>query len=563
MEILHIKDLSFTYPGGDKKALENIDLTINAGEFIVVCGESGCGKTTLLKMMKKELIPAGEKIGDVIYNGVSLDELDGRTSACEIGFVLQNPDSQAVTDKVWQELSFGLENLGMPTQMIRRRTGEMASYFGIGEWYHKKINELSGGQKQLLNLASIMAMSPKVLILDEPTSQLDPVAAADFILTLQKLNRELSLTIIIVEHRLEEVLPIADKVVVMENGKIIRCDKPREVCTSLKGQRLMSGMPSSVRIHNALEAEDICPLTVKEGRLFLGNNYTNSIDSLDISEYTPSPVKTVECKNTWLRYERDLPDILRSVDLTVYENESFFILGANGAGKTTLLRAIAGVRKPYRGSIKIYGKKIKEYSGGSLYRNMIALLPQNPQDVFLKSTVRDDFSEICKVMGYGKEQISLEIKKTVDELGIVHLLERHPYDLSGGEQQKCALAKLLLLKPRILLLDEPTKGIDAYSKHTLSDILKRLKADGITIIAVTHDVEFAAENADRCALFFDGGIISCDTPFAFFSDNNFYTTAASRISRHLFKNAVTCDDVIKLCSMPENKKENVVEKCNE
>ena len=552
MEILHIENLSFTYPGAENKALDEINLTVNSGEFVVVCGESGCGKTTLLKMMKRELSPAGERTGKVLYNSVSLDELDERTAACDIGFVLQNPDSQIVTDKVWHELAFGLENMGLPTDSIRRRVGEMASYFGIGEWYHKKTSELSGGQKQLLNLACVMVMSPKILILDEPTSQLDPIAASDFIATLQKLNRELSLTIILVEHRLEEVLPIADKVIAMENAKILCVGSPREVCRRLGGHKLMSGMPSAVRIHAGLKSEAPCPLTVKEGREFLSDNYIGNISSPEKPEYSHSDCKVVECKNIWFRYERDLPDVLCGVNLTVFENESFCILGGNGAGKTTLLRAIAGVAKPYRGNIKIFDKKVKDYHGNSLYRKTLALLPQNPQDVFLKSTVKEDFTEICKVMEYDKAQIGSETERISELVGITQLLGRHPYDLSGGEQQKCALAKLLLLKPRILLLDEPTKGIDAYSKLMLSDILKRLKSEGLTVITVTHDVEFAAENSDRCALFFDGGIVSDGVPSVFFSDNNFYTTAASRISRHMFSNAVTCDEVIKLCGIVEN-----------
>ena len=546
MDILQIDNLSFRYPGAQSKALDGISFRVRAGEFVVICGESGCGKTTLLKMLKRELSPHGEKSGGILYNGMDQAALDDRTAACEIGYVLQNPENQVVTDKVWHELAFGLESLGFPTDVIRRRVSEMASYFGIQTWFRKNTNELSGGQKQMLNLASIMAMQPKILILD-------PIAAADFIATLQKLNRELGLTIVLVEHRLEEVFPIADRVMMMEQGRILLFDRPEIVGTQLRdlhaGHHMLAGLPSAVRIFNALEVNAPCPLTVKEGRDFLSGHFGSAVDHLDIPPYVHRDQVAVEMKNVWFRYERDLPDVLRGVTFSVYEGETFCILGGNGTGKTTTLSVLAGLNKAYRGKTLIGGKKIGEYKGSALYRHNVALLPQNPQTVFLKKTVREDFQEICKVMEYGKEERQTLIEETAGKLGISHLLDKHPYDLSGGEQQKAALAKMLLLKPKILLLDELTKGIDAHSKENLSGILCDLKADGITIVIVTHDVEFAAVNADRCALFFDGEITSIDTPAAFFSDNNFYTTAANRIARHLYTNAVTCEDVAELCRL--------------
>ncbi len=551
MEILRIENLSFRYAGAEKAVLNNISFSINSGDFIVICGESGCGKTTLLKLLKRELAPYGEKKGKILYQGVEQSELDERTAACEIGYVLQNPENQVVTDKVWHELAFGLESLGYSTEIIRRRVSEMASYFGIQAWFRKNTSELSGGQKQMLNLASIMVMQPKILILDEPTSQLDPIAAADFIGTLQKLNKELGLTIILVEHRLEEVFPIADKIMMMEEGKILLYEPPEQVSIKLHkispNHRMLEGLPSAVRIFYELGMEGACPLTVREGRNFLEQNFDAKINTLEIPKYIHSEIAVLEMKNVWFRYERNLPDILRGVTFSVYSGESFCILGGNGTGKTTTLSLLAGLNKAYRGKTLVQGKKISEFKGNSLYKHNVALLPQNPQTVFLKKTVREDFKEICKVMEYKKEEQEEKIKNITEKLGISHLLDSHPYDLSGGEQQKAALAKMLLLKPKILLLDEPTKGIDAYSKRNLSHILKQLKKDGITIIIVTHDIEFAAINADRCALFFDGEITSIDTPTAFFSDNNFYTTAANRIARNIYKNAISCEDVVKLC----------------
>ena len=555
MEIFRIENLSFTYPGSSVKALKDISLSVKSGDFVVVCGQSGCGKTTLLKMLKRELTPHGEKSGEIYYFDTELAALDERTAACEIGYVAQNPENQVVTDKVWHELAFGLENMGFPTAVIRRRVGEMASFFGIQDWFRQATDELSGGQKQLLNLASVMVMQPKVLILDEPTSQLDPIAASDFIATLQKLNKELGLTVILVEHRLEEVFPIADKVLVLEEARNIAYDKPREISGLLKKRNknhpMLKSLPSAVRIFSALEKEGECPLTVKEGRNFLDEHCKSAVSTLQTVDYSPNSDIAAEFRHVWFRYERDLPDVLRGVNFHVFKQEIYCILGGNATGKTTALNVMAGLSKAYRGKIIINGKKIKDYKGNDLYHHNVALLPQNPQTVFLKSTVREDFTEICAVMDYTPEEQSREIESVTQRLAIADLLDKHPYDLSGGEQQKCALAKMLLLKPKILLLDEPTKGIDAFAKETLHEILQELKADGMTIIIVTHDVEFAGVCADRCALFFDGEIMSEDTPREFFAQNNFYTTAANRIARHIYPKAITCEDVIELCQINE------------
>lgn len=550
MEILQIKNLTFRYPQAEKIALQDVSLSVKSGEFAVICGESGCGKSTLLKLLKRELSPYGEKSGKIIYNGTPLSEIDDRTSAADIGFVLQNPESQIVTDAVWHELAFGLESLGLGIQTIRRRVAEMASYFGIEEWLHKKTSELSGGQKQLLNLASVMAMQPKILLLDEPTAQLDPIAAANFIATLQKLNRELGLTVLLVEHRLEEVFPIADRVLIMDNGKLIFADAPQKISTYFKNNpshHILAGLPAAMRIFGLLEDVGESPITVREGRDYITQNYYNHTDTLEINPYTYNKEKVVELKNIWFRYEKDLPDIMKDVSLTVYKAEHFCILGGNGSGKTTTLNVVAGLLKPYRGKVLINGKGIKNYTENSLYINNITVLPQNPQTVFLEKTIKEDLQETCKTMKYSKDERESKVNEIAKKLNIDHLLEMHPYDLSGGEQQKAALAKILLLNPKILLLDEPTKGIDSYSKLKLAAIISKLKEDGVTVITVTHDVEFAAANADRCGMFFDGEFTSVDTPTDFFTENSFYTTAANRISRGFFKNTILCEQVAELC----------------
>jgi len=550
VEILQIENLSFSYPQTEKKAVDNIDLTLNAGDFALLCGESGCGKSTLLKLIKRQLAPYGEKSGRIMLSGVPQEELDEREEVRRIGFVMQDPESQIVTDTVWHELAFGLENLGEPTQVIRRRVAEMASYFGIEAWFYKKTTELSGGQKQLLNLASVMAMQPEILILDEPTAQLDPIAAADFIGTVKKLNRELGLTVLMVEHRLEEVFPLADRVLIMQNGKLCFDAPPQnagEFFVLYPSHPMRASLPCAMRIFSALGEKGESPLTVRQGRRFISENYKNDINTLEITRQEQNSETLLELKELWFRYKKELPDVLKGVSLKIKKAEHFCILGGNGAGKSTMLSVAAGLLKPYRGKVILNGKPIERLSKGELYRKNIALLPQDPKSVFTGNSLIEDMRAFGKTMEISENELNGRISEITEMLGLGQLLDSHPLDMSGGEQQKAALAKLLLSEPQVLLLDEPTKGIDAFSKQTLIDIIIGLKKKGVTVVTVTHDVEFAAAAADRCGMFFSGELMSVDAPESFFAENNFYTTAANRIARGYFNNAVLCEHIVELC----------------
>ncbi|RIJ63176.1 ABC transporter ATP-binding protein [Rummeliibacillus sp. POC4] len=553
MAFVDIQKLNFSYPLAKQPVLNDIDLSIEAGEFVVICGTSGCGKSTLLKHLKREITPHGDTSGSILFEGILLNELSERIAAAEIGFVMQNPENQIVTDKVWHELAFGLENLGFDTMTIRRKVAEMANYFGIQTWFRKSTMELSGGQKQILNLAAIMAMQPKLLILDEPTSQLDPIAAREFISTIHKLNVDFGLTIILVEHRLEEVYPLADRVVVMDNGRIICNGTPKKVAQELQNvsnvHPMLLGLPTPIRVHHALNSQTEAPLTIREGRQWLSQNFVESPAVNQPKPVTIDKKPVLDVNDTWFRYEKDGNDILRGFSLKAYPGEVISILGGNGAGKTTALGVMSGLHRPYRGKIKIFDKPIKKYSNDELYHKCMAVLPQNPQTIFVTKTVKLELEIVAQTLKLSNEEAADEINSIVRLLNLEYLLERHPYDLSGGEQQKLAFAKILLLHPCILLLDEPTKGLDAASKEVLANILKRLKAKGIAIVMVTHDIEFSASHSDRCALFFDGSIISMDATKTFYSGNHYYTTAAHRMSRHLFSNVITCEDVIKRCNI--------------
>lgn len=557
MAHFEIKNLTFTYPtSGGKTALSDVNLKIERGEYVTVCGKSGSGKTTLLKHLKSVLTPHGDVSGEILFEGKPLSEVDLRQQSSKIGYVMQNPDNQIVTDKVWHELAFGLESLGMDQKTIRLRVAEMASYFGIQSWFHKNVSELSGGQKQLLNLASIMAMQPTVLILDEPTSQLDPIAATDFLNTVRKINLELGTTVIITEHRLEDIFHASDRVVVMEDGKIIADDEPHAIGAYLKEQHneMFAAMPSPVQIYYGVDNELECPLTVREGRNWLSDVLQDKemkATSLVKKEADMDDVGTpaIILKELWFRYEKEAPDVLKGVNLKVPKESIFAIVGGNGTGKSTTLKAICNICRPYRGQVLIDGKRIEKYNSAELFKGNLAMLPQDPQSLFVKKTVGEDLAEMIPDGRFSSEEKESKIKEIAEICDILHLLESHPYDLSGGEQQRAALAKVLLTEPKILLLDEPTKGIDNFFKLKFAEILNRLKERGVTILMVSHDVEFCAKYADFVGMFFDGNVITTNTPNRFFSQNSFYTTAANRMSRHVFENAITNEDVIELCKM--------------
>ena len=544
MAHFNIENLTFSYAAAKgRHSLENVSLKVEQGEFLVLCGKSGSGKSTILRHLKTVLTPNGKRTGEILFRGVPLSKVSDREQAAKIGFVMQNPDDQIVTDKVWHELAFGLESLGCDQKTMRARVAEMACYFGIQDWFHRDVCNLSGGQKQLLNLASIMAMQPEVLILDEPTSQLDPIAASDFLNTVRKINRELGTTVIITEHRLEDIFPYADRAVVMDGGKVIADDAPRNVGKLLYEQHhpMFTAMPTPVRVFYGAAGVGECPLTVREGRSWLSKAFPQTpqypaIPAPELSEETaPS---ALSLKELWFRYEKDSPDILRGVSAEVPKGNLYAILGGNGAGKSTTLKAICGICKPYRGKVTLFGKPIDKYKNRELFSHCLAMLPQDPKSLFVKKTVREDLEEMT--------QDKALIEETAATCQITSLLDSHSYDLSGGEQQRAALAKVLLTQPKLLLLDEPTKGIDSFFKETFAEILANLKKQGITIVMVSHDVEFCARYANLVSMFFDGQILTTDTPRRFFGSNSFYTTAAHRMSRHVFDMAVTAEDVIRL-----------------
>lgn len=548
MEILSIKNLSFSYPDRTEKAIDDLSLSVQKGDFTIICGQSGCGKTTLLRLVKKELTPNGALTGDIIYQGRRISDMSDRDSAQNIGFVLQDPEKQIVTDRVWHELAFGLESLGVKSDQIRTKVAEIAEFFGIDGIMDRSVDSLSGGEKQLVCIASVMVMSPEILLLDEPISRLDPIAASNLVSILTRINRELGTTVIVAEHKLDELFSVADSAAVLDGGRLLSFGSPRDVCAHLAkcNSDFFIAVPSAARIAVGLCERPISdlPMTVREGQVFMAD-YPHASLADKVAQNLSNDI-AISAKHVYFRYAKEGRDVLRDLSFDIRVGEIYSIVGGNGTGKSTLLKNLSGIERSLRGKIEIFGKDIKKYPKNALYRHNIAYLPQSISAVFTSETVREELFDICAVMGHSKDDAANEVESIAKKLSIDKLLDVHPYDLSGGEMHKAALAKILLTRPRILLLDEPTSGIDAVAKSLLGEMLKDVRSEGVTIIIVTHDLEFAAEISDRCALFFGGNIVSFGEPHTFFSQNAFYTTEASRISRSVFDGSVTVGDVISL-----------------
>ncbi|GAB3794382.1 ABC transporter ATP-binding protein [Virgibacillus kimchii] len=526
MEIISAKNITFSYPDSKEPALKNVELSIEKGDFTVLCGTSGSGKSTLLRLLKYDIAPHGKRQGEIFYKGVNVQEILPLTRAKEIGMVFQDPDYQIVMDTVMDELLFGMENLGFSTEDMRKKMAEMVHFFGLNNLLRKKTEDLSGGEKQLVNLASVLLLDPEVLLLDEPTAQLDPIAAKEFIHTLERLNDEFGITIILVEHRLEELFAIADRVFILEEGSISYMGSPKEVTEVLVNHpTLHCFLPSAAQMYlhfNGFTNYKQIPVTVKEAKRWLDEQKIHK-------EILPERVALekevlLELKEIDFQYDKGASPVLHNLSLKVNRGEWHAILGANGTGKSTLLKAIAGIEKPLHGTLKYEGKKMKKID-----LTEISYLPQNPALYFARDTLMEEYTAIAN--HFNIEKADSRIDKLLDLLQISHLKNRHPYDLSGGQLQKAALLGTLLTNPSLLLIDEPTKGLDADSKSKLANILKGLMEDGLTILMVSHDVEFAASNATTCSMLFEGQITVTEKTRPFFYENMYYTTVMNRITR--------------------------------
>ena len=505
MEAVHIKALNFCYNTASSPALTDITLSVGAGELVMLMGSSGSGKTTLLRLMKPETSPLGRLSGEM------------EISQPRVGYLPQHPEDGFVSDTVRSEILFAPENAGISPAEVRRLAAETISRFGIGRLLSRPLSSLSGGEKQLVSLCSVMVMQPEILLLDEPFSRLDPVTAESFASLILRVNREFGTTIIVAEHSSDYLFADCDRVLFLENGRLAADLAPRSA----------AGHPA---LHDYLPAAARCfsghtPLTVREGREML-----NALPHAKEVPLEKSPVfedVLLTADDLRFSFSRSGEDILDGTSLTLHKGEMLSVTGANGCGKTTLLRVLAGLLRPYSGRVLYGGKPLKKSAVKA------AMLPQEVTDLFLQPTVIEDYRYALKAMGKPESAAAVMLEK----LGCSHLADMHPYDLSGGEAQLCGLGRVLLCDPQILLLDEPTKGLDPVSSAKTGRLLRTFCDEGMAVLTVTHDLDFAAEFSHTCALFCGGRIESLMPTPEFFAAAGFYSTAVRRIARDMVKNA--------------------------
>lgn len=536
-----VKNVSFIYADEDVEVLADVSLSVTHGEFIVLAGESGCGKTTLLKHFKKELLPIGKRRGDIFYEGVHLQEIPNILSAQEVGMVFQNPENQLVMDTVIQEMAFSLENMGLSSHMIQKRIAELISFLGFQDLLHQSVHTLSGGQKQLVNLAAVLVLQPKLLLLDEPTAQLDPIAAKDFLSLLKRINEEFGITIVMSEHRLDEVIPLASRLICMENGRIKYDGKPAAVVANMwQHEKMHPFIPQIPRLFLEWNVGSI-PFTVREAQSHLRSGMV--IEKQSEKQAKQEDV-ILEADHISFQYEKHSPFILQDLTLCIERGKWIALVGKNGTGKSTLLTVLAGLQKARRGKVRWNGEAIHKLHSKERFQQ-IGYVSQHPYYHFSCDTVREEIFERAREL-YGAEA-NVVTENMLDRFWLRSICERYPYDCSGGEQQLLALCIALLSKPSLLLLDEPTKGVDPAKKEKLGRLFQALQREGTTIVMATHDIEFAAKYVDQCMMLFDGKVMINDAPKEFFSGNFFYTTAINRFIRKRLPYALTWEDVYEAC----------------
>lgn len=537
MAIFDIKNLTFTYSGAKSPVVDNLSLCIEQGDFCVICGKSGSGKSTLLRLLKREVSPRGEICGEILYNNMQLSKLQNEVSVSEIGFVHQDIDSQLVCDKVWKELAFGLGNLGFDDDFIAARVAEVSEYFGISKWYNRKISELSGGSKQIVSLAAVMTMKPKVLLLDEPTSMLDPIAKKNFVSILSRLNKEFGITIVMVEHNLESVFEIATQIVVLDNGRVVCKENPFSLAGKLFDNPYAKyiGLAEFAEIFAQFEKNKSMPLDFVSKKNWLQNKLSDiKVDGIslnnNVTNCSSNAEKEVLIKADKLcfRYDKKGDDIVKDCSFALKKGEIVCIVGGNGGGKTTFINLLNGVLKSYSGRVKV-DKNCK-----------IATMPQNAKGLFVENSVQDELLVCAKLLKVDKSVVH----KLIESFDLGHISQNHPYDISGGEVQRLALVKLFLINPDIIILDEPTQGMDMEAKEYLKNVLVKNKNEGKGVVVVTHDLRFAASVADRVGIFFDGKILSLREAKEFFAGNSLYTTESSLLTRDFAEDLYSVDKIV-------------------
>ncbi|MGH4118698.1 ABC transporter ATP-binding protein [Clostridium sp.] len=538
MSYIEMKELTYYYPKESNPVLKNINLKVDRGEILFVVGESGSGKSTLAKCISGAVpnFYGGTIKGSVTIDGNEVTEMEHSTRANEITMVFQDPESQLIMNKVHREIAFGLENVGVESFEMKRRIFEAMQFSNILDLANRDINTLSGGQKQRVAITSAIVYLPNCIILDEPTSQLDPASAEDVIGLIKKINDELGITIIIIEQRIHKCFDIADKILILSKGEIAFSGSKQELYNETD-KDLQLFLPDYLKISKELNIANM-PYSLREARRAI-DEFTYEYKPSSLEESLPNKEELIKIQNLSCKYDDDL--VISDLNTSIKQGEFIGIMGANGGGKTTFLKSLMGLLK-YSGSVKVnfsgQYKEIKKLKIKDIAR-IIGYISQNPNDYISKETVYDELK--FTLDNYNIKDYEV-IEDTLKALDIYKLKNRNPRDLSGGEIQRVAIASILVLKPRILLLDEPTRGLDLKVKTMLGEILQELNKNGTTIILVTHDVEFASEFCNRFLLMFNGEIVGDGNRLEVLGTGIYYTTTINKIFRNSNSNIFTLKD---------------------
>jgi energy-coupling factor transport system ATP-binding protein len=509
--LIKVEQLTFYYSDSSQPALRNLDLIINDGEFLLITGPSGCGKSSLCRCFNG-LIPhfyGGRISGKVEVQGIDTTTSPMKEITGKVGMIFQDPENQLVTSDVEREIAFGLENLAFPRDLIAKRIEESLDTLGISGLRHRRLSELSGGEKQKVAIASVLALHPEIIVLDEPTSELDPKGAEEVLANITRLNDELGITVILVEHRLDRVVHLVDRVIVLDKGDIAADGNPREVFGKPGPVDIGIGVPPVIELTQKLRDRgfhiDKTPLTVKESRQLLDGIFRDvKVPSKQIRQQDSGKL-LVRMEGLWHSYS-DHDYALQDVNLTAHEGEFIAIMGRNSAGKTTLVKHINGLLKPTRGNVFVDGVNTRETTVARLARN-VGHVFQNPNDHLFAETLEEEIAFTLKQQGFSTPEITATVEPILERFNLTQYRKHYPRALSGGEKQRVALVSVIAYKPKILILDEPTRGMEYSLKHELMRFLCEYKNNGNIVILVTHDVETVAEYADRAILLSEGSIV--------------------------------------------------------
>ena len=546
--MIEINNVTFTYAEGKKPALNDVSLSINDSEFILIAGPSGCGKSTLCRCING-LVPSfyGGKIsGSVTVQNINTLHTPTKEMAKTVGMVFQDPENQLMATDVEREIAFGLENLGLSKTLMAKRIEEVLDTVGIDHLRHRQITTLSGGEKQKTAIAAVLVLHPEILVLDEPTSELDPKGAEEVIQLVKRLNEEFGLTVLLVEHRIDRVLQSVDRLILMNNGMIAYDGNPRDWIHHVGDTLPDIGVPPITRLSVALQKKNIdtkTPLTIKEGRqnfssVFKSKKFKKT-DFSSIRKSKNSNDSVVAIKNLWYKYP-DSPTILRGINLSISKGEFVSLIGRNASGKTTLAKMLNGLLKPTKGTVEINGINTTKTSVETLSK-YVGYVFQDPNVHLFADTVEEEITFMMHNLGFSPKSTEESLEKMLKQFNLNYCRYAYPRSLSTGEKQRVALSSVLAANPQLLILDEPTRGLDYELKKTLMHHLKTYQQNGGTILLITHDIELIAEFGERVLLISEGNIVADGTKHDVLSNSLHFSPQINRLIQPFTKYGLASD----------------------